>query len=676
MRINSIQFENFRQFNNERIEFLSDSENKVSVVYGRNYIGKTTLVKALLWCLYSDDKSFDDDPIHVNKDIQESCLTPGKEITSSVTIDLDHNGFSYTIKTSQKFIATQTSVGIKFTPLQKEPFRSIFKVDFSGMSIPVPHNDVDREIESILPSNLRNYFFYDGENNKIDTVSNKTSLREAVRNIMNLNAREELIKVFSSSAGGIKSRFTSQIQSANPERNDEILEEIDKLSAQIENDENNNAQAKKDIDELRQQAEELEAKIEENSEAEQYQRQLINGRKELADLRDTRDELFGSLCRNMDSLGGENPGIAGLFIAIALKSKDLGSQFEDVSISKKSYSHQSESSVDEIIKKGVCICGQPITFGDEHYQHLIEIKEFLAPHDYSAMLKTFLKTYNVKYQSAGEAGKAMHKTASQLKKVIQEIERQIETNTELEKKLADFTGDVGKWRRDATELIKLANEKEVAVNYNENFIIPPKKARIEKLRAEQSALASASDKNKKIQKYCDYIDAVYKLSSKRLDDKKAGILNALTEQTNEVFQGILDKKEKTLFVDPDSYNVEIRYNGAKIKNSTAEGIAKNLGFVAGLIYLAKNKNLIGSGDGDDDLPDDYPLFIDAPFSALDAQNVRNAASILPKYCSQLVITLLDKDYDIAKDQLKPYINKTYHLTTNATTTVSKFDEEE
>lgn len=676
MKINSIELQNFRQFNNERIEFNSDSDKKVSVIYGRNYIGKTTLIKALLWCLYRDDDSFKADPIHVNKEIQNSCFSVGKQITSSVTVDLEHNGFGYTIRTYQMFQSTRDGSTIKFVPTLKEPTRQIYKIDKAGNPIPIPNNLVDKEIESILPSNLRNYFFYDGENNKIDSVANKVSLRDAVRNIMNLNVREELIKMFSpTSSTGVKSRFTSQIQSADRERNDEIQEEIDELNQEIENDERNNDQAKRDIDKLRSDAAELEARIVANSQAEEYQRKLNDGRTALKDLRETRDRLFERLCKNLDSAGGENPGLAGIYTAIVLKNSDLANQFSNLQLTSRAYKHQTESSVDEIIAKGVCICGQPIKEGGEHYKHLIEAKEFLFPHDYSAMLHDFIKTYNVKFESANEAAKEIHKIASTLKKTIQSIEQQIESNNELEKKLGGFSGDVGKWRRNATELLRQANEKEVAVNYSEQTIIPQKKAKIQRLQAEQGKLADASDKNKKIHKYCAYLDAVYELASKRLEDKKNGIIEALQRQANEVFHGILNKKEKDLYLDPSTFNVELRQNGQKIIGATSESIAKNLGFVAGLIYLAKNKNLIGSGDGDDDLPDDYPLFIDAPFSELDEQNVKNAAKILPEYCSQLVITLLDKDYKIAKDPLKIYLDKTYHLSTNENTTASSFEEE-
>lgn len=676
MKINSIELRNFRQFKQERIEFTDDSDKKVSVIYGRNYIGKTTLIKALLWCLYHDDDSFKSDPILVNKEIQDSCGTPGQEVITSVTVDLDHNDYNYVINTSQTFRSRMTEGVIKFSPVSPEPIRRIYKTDKAGNQFPIQSGMVDREIESILPSNLRNYFFYDGENNKIDSVANKISLREAVRNIMNLNVREELIKMFSSaSTNGVKSRFSSQIQSADRERNDEIQEEIEQLRASIEKDENNNEQLRKDIDQLNQRADQLESMIQANSQAEELQKKLIAGRAKLKELRDTRDDWFLSLCKNLDSNGGDNSGMAGLCIAHVLKSNDLSSYFSDIQLTKRAYSHQSESSVDEILKKGICICGEPIREGDEHYKHLIEAKEYLAPRDYSAMLKSFLKTYNAKFEEALVAGKGIHNTASILKKTVEAIEQQIEDNNSYEKKLSNFTGDVGAWRREANECLEKVRYNEFNIKNKEENIIPANKARIQKLEAEQAKLAELNDKNNKLREYCAYVDAVHNLADKRLEEKKQGIVESLEKQANTVFHGILDKKEKDLYLDPSTFNVEIRHNGQKIANSTAEGIAKNLAFVAGLIYLAKNKNLIGSGDSDDDPSDDYPLFIDAPFSDLDEQNVKNAARILPEYCSQLVITLLDKDYNIAKEPLSTYLDKTYHLFTNESTTTSHFKEE-
>lgn len=675
MRIKSIELKNFRQFINEKIEFDNKTDKKVSVIYGRNYIGKTTLIKALLWCLYSDDNSFESDPILVNKEIQSTCYKAGTQIISSVTIELEHNEFDYTIKAHQQFCSAVVNGEIKFVPADKKPKRDIIKYDKAFNSYPIPSNYVDKEIETILPSNLRNYFFYDGENNKIDAVTNKISLRDAVRNIMNLNAREELVRLFSSTASNnVKSKFRSQMQINDIERNDEIQENIDKLNLEIENDEKTIELTNLNAEKLNLDITELETQIEANSQAEEYQRKLTQGRAYLKELKEYRDEYFKNLCKNLDSAGGERPGLAGIYIAMVLKSSDLVNEFKDIKITNKAYKYQSESSVDEIISKGECICGQKIREGDEHYKHLIEAKEFLFPHDYSAMLSELIKTYNIKFESASEAAKEIHNYASKLKQTVQNIERQNESNKDISNKMIGFSGDVGEWRRQVIELQKTVARNEEQVKYIEKQI-NDNINEIKKLQNEQSKLADASEKNKQIEKYCSYIDRVYEVASERLENKKNGVVDALQRQANEVFHNILDKKEKDLYLDPMTYNVEIRQDGQKIIGATSENIAKNLGFVAGLIYLAKNKNLIGSGDGDDDLPDDYPLFIDAPFSELDEQNVKNAAKILPEYCSQLVITLLDKDYNIAEEALKPFLDKTYHLSTNERTTESKFEEE-
>lgn len=675
MKINSIHLQNFRQYVDEKIEFSSTPDKKVSVIYGRNYIGKTTLIKALLWCLYRDDDSFAKDPIHVNRETQRGYTTPGSKIISSVTIDLEHNGFSYTIRTSQAYQYLKTETGGRFSPVSKDPVRQIYKMDSEGNTIPVLNDAVDREIESILPANLRNYFFYDGENNKIDSVATKVSLKDAVKNIMNLNVREDLIKQFSpTSTNGVRARFTSKMDISEREKSDEIQEKIEQLNKEIENYEANNAQARSNIEELRVQADELENRIAASAQAEDLQRRLVEGRKRLVELRENRDRLFATLCQNLDTLGGTHSGLAGLYVGTVLRQHNLEERFKDIQIAKRSYSHQSEDSVNEIIRKGVCICGQPIHEGDEHYKHLIEAKEYLAPRDYSAMLHSFLKRYTADEEAADRGGAEIHRIAANLKLMASKIDQQIEINEGFSKQLEGFNGDVGEWRRQANKLTRDADQQEAAVDYNEQNVLPAKKDRVSKLLEELQKLALASSKNRKLQEYVDYVDAVYKLAAKRLEQKKDGIVSALEEQANVVFHGILNKKDKDLCLDPNTYGVEVRQDGEKIGNSTAEGIAKNLGFVAGLIYLAKNKNLIGSGDGEDDLPDDYPLFIDAPFSELDEENVRNAAKILPQYCSQLVITLLDKDYNIAKEPLQPYLDRTYHLTTNASTTNSKFTE--
>ena len=52
MEIKSFKLKNFRQFKNIDIEFSQDIEKPFTIITGGNTYGKTTLVKAFLWCLY------------------------------------------------------------------------------------------------------------------------------------------------------------------------------------------------------------------------------------------------------------------------------------------------------------------------------------------------------------------------------------------------------------------------------------------------------------------------------------------------------------------------------------------------------------------------------------------------------------------------------------------------
>ena len=52
MKLNSIKLKNFRQFKNVMIDFSMDENKPFTIIKGQNTFGKTTLIKAFLWCLY------------------------------------------------------------------------------------------------------------------------------------------------------------------------------------------------------------------------------------------------------------------------------------------------------------------------------------------------------------------------------------------------------------------------------------------------------------------------------------------------------------------------------------------------------------------------------------------------------------------------------------------------
>ncbi len=106
MLIRSIRLINFRQFKNTTIDFCCDGEKNVTVITGQNATGKTTLVRAFLWCLYRIN--YFEDKILLNKDEADYSM-PGQEPKEvKVAIELEHGGYLYKITTKETYSRTAT----------------------------------------------------------------------------------------------------------------------------------------------------------------------------------------------------------------------------------------------------------------------------------------------------------------------------------------------------------------------------------------------------------------------------------------------------------------------------------------------------------------------------------------------------------------------------------------
>lgn len=679
MRINEIEFQNFRQFVNQRIVF-SSVNNKVTIIHGQTHIGKTTLVKAMLWCLYGDQDGFRTDPALVSRDLLSRTLTHGTTVPVSVTIKLEHNGFDYTIKTSEKYVYT-TGDGEGHFVRNGGLSRYMLKVPKrdGGTQTQLSNEQVDAEINSILPFNLKNYFFYDGENNKIDAISSKTNLQDAVRNIMQLHIREELVKYFApTSKDRVVHRLESDKRAKDAFEAKDLQAQIDEFLSENEEAEEEIKNLHHEIDALEIEVAALEERISANAEAEDLQKRIVTVRQLLSKLREKRDSYFSSLITYLGSSSAfayKGSGIGTLFTAMAYLHNDLPGRYSNLRLSQRSYGHQSADSIDEIIKKGICICGLPIHEGDDHYQHLIDQKNYVNPRDFGADLHALFGYFEGYVPNANGVVSQIQSIAIELKQTIGMIaEREKELAT-LSQQLGDFKGDVGQWKRDLdqknADIVRMKTKIE-----DREADIKKREAKIHDRRERLGKLEAYDEFNEKINRYLAYVHAVYDRAKQSLELKKTGVAEELEKEVNHLYHAIIGSDVTELRLDPITYRVDSYQSGKRIKLSTGQETVRNLAFVGGLIYLAKHKECIG-GDPDDvlDAPEDYPLILDAPFSNLNEDDIVRACTELPKYCGQLIITALEKDYRNAINALKPYLDRSYSLTTNEMSTTSQFAED-
>ena len=126
----------------------------------------------------------------------------------------------------------------------------------------------------------------------------------------------------------------------------------------------------------------------------------------------------------------------------------------------------------------------------------------------------------------------------------------------------------------------------------------------------------------------------------------------------------------------DNFQVSTKLeNDSKVDTSKGLETVINFSFVAGLMKLIKERVLLNDDEFMQDKTDDvYPLVMDAPFSNTDKQHITNICLNLPKYCNQIIIVVMEKDYNMACDQIISKVGKKYVIN-KISETKSQIEEE-
>lgn len=155
MQITELKLENWGPFYGQHPIDLSVGESApVIIFHGENMRGKTSLLRAIVWCLYGQLKEQDGrTPLRVERMANLKALEEG-ETTFGVTLRFSHGGVSYALHRSA-------------TAVQERPgTTSLFnrRVDLKPEDAnPFPAEQVQDKIESILSNDISDFFFFDGE---------------------------------------------------------------------------------------------------------------------------------------------------------------------------------------------------------------------------------------------------------------------------------------------------------------------------------------------------------------------------------------------------------------------------------------------------------------------------------------------------------------------------------
>lgn len=644
MKLENIQIENFRQYYGvQRLKFSTDPVKNITVINGNNGAGKTSFFVALNWCLYGEGA--DNIGELISKEAKRQASS-GDKVTARVKLAFRHG--------SEKYIASRELTGIKqkdgsLDVDAKNKF-SLMRIRADGQAIEVK-NPIGT-LNTILPSNVRTFFLFDGE--KIDNFAKPDAtdeVRYAVYNVLKLEILKRAINHLSHIAD---ERRRESKQSSSGELLD-LLEQDEKIR-------NNKKEAAKKLEEQREERDSAKRKI---VEIDKRLRQLQASR-DLQEKRDQiqsdmvgREEELEDVVKEIRDLGAPSASLlAQNAIADALKILDKKRERGEIPSSIR------QQFVQDLLERGVCICGSPIKDGDKAHAHLMKLLERSVSGELedkvlntNIALNTLVaqnKKLPARLNSLMKRKTTLSDTITGLHAQLDDVTRQLQGSPleeigKLEKQRQSFNMDyendlmdIGKYEKEIADCDEKIAELAKEIEHEKK-----QKGKNEHLVREMS-LAQQS---------ADAIEKIYEEFAEEMRTKIEG-------KTREIFKKLVWKEShfQDVSLSPE-YLLEVidRFGSpARPELSAGERQVLSLSFITAMVQVSE---------------EEAPIVMDTPFGRLSSDHRANITANLPKLSPQLVLFVTDEElHNQARNNLEWHIGMEYTLDFNGKTSCTQIVE--
>ena len=657
MRIDRIALKNFfRYYGTQTIVFSKETNKNVTVIRGENGTGKTTLLNAFYYVMYGDVM----EPLKIdnmlNLRVAEE-LKEGETISASVGMEFEERNERYLVNREEKFEKINGKI-----IHDKHKYIEIYRIDSITGNAEKENDDF---IEKIIPKRLRSFFFFDGERiNKLAQVDGKEEIKKAILDILGVTMLDNMSKDLEQ----IKSEYTKELSKFSDAEGQEIADRLDGYRI-----EKNICSEKLEKENVKN---EERAKERANNYLSQCNSEVIREK------RTQIEEIESNIARNKKSILNVNSDIKTL-ISSKLKVKLMSPYFEEILkvLDDKREKGQLPSNIktqflDDLLERGMCICGCHLEEGSEGYKNIIELKK-------SAGSKELDESYN---QITGLI-KSYKEYCTYSNEVEYEKDRFFNELSALKDLKNEYEGNIENLKYKKENLSQeIINSNDDKIKFNEQMLnkseynikkisqqIGKLETEIEridkKIKDSEEALIRVKNKNEKAQKIRDKNKIATELYDLNISIKEAFIEMTRQELDQEIKKVFSNFSRKEYRVPELTKDFELKIlntiNNTTEDNiaflSTGEGQITSLSFIGALVNYARNKRnkniLISEFTGGD-----YPIVMDSPFGNLDETHTANVASNIGKLASQIIIVVSDKQWSKeVEENIEHQVGKMYKM---------------
>jgi len=643
MKLKSLKLKNYRQYKDVQIIF-SDPQNKamITVLEGANGAGKTNILNAITWCLYGQEMhiSIKDKGLPIINNITLSELEIGKYAMVEVTLVTEDNiGNLASFNRRLDTLKTKDNVKESLPSTLRVAFKSSDSKDWSISKEP------ELRAEKLLPRNIQEYFFFDGERlNKYFISGPRKEIKNEVFQISQLNYFDQVIDHFEK-LGADYAKEVSLVSPKIEDINDKIKRKkiaLDSTNNEIKNLESKAQEAREEEEKLFEEVQKLPisgAKVKElRTKGQSIEKILTNTEDELRELRQERTNNLIEYSKIIYSY------------EFLIKAKSmLENKVERGEIPPEFKT----KFIERLLEQGECICGTKIKDG--------------VPRD---KVETLLKQCSALDEISHELIKEAHNLSMLINKAkdfrprISKIEKMLQSKDKgyivLSEQLKEIQEQID--GIDDEKVQKIENRYRIIRKEKEEYLdqIGMKKQYIKSLKYEIDQLQEEyhrelrkvhkhDDLKSKIQFCINSTEAAKRVMKEVMEEIRAEI----EERTNKQFFATIWKQDTYQKVKIDNdYNISVYdINGMESIGTLSAGERQLLA----LAFTEAVHTVSGF---------DMPLLIDTPLGRISGAPRLNLAKELPNLNDnkQIIFLMTDQEYTKeVRDVLRKHIDKEYLL---------------
>ena len=647
MRITKIEFKNFRNFKDHG-EIKCSTDGKVTIIYGKNGDGKTTLHQLFQWVFYGQ--------VHFNKtttdrlyNLQfESECSFGDTFQVMGCIDFEHADVQYSLKRTYTY-----KKGLNESEKIAEDIALLYRdEDYNWRRIDKPKET----IEKLLPSGLSDYFFFDGESMIADLrVKGRDSagkLRKALYSMFDLDVLESALDHIGKTE--LKTTVLGKLYLSKG-----TISSGSKISAVKANIENAQALIEKyesDLEAAKKKKAECQAVIQKVSEQ-------IGGYKSKADyerqrklLKSQRDAFLKSSADAQAHFGDD---VLDMFPQLLISKAVLDAKKKihlkieqdklPEGVSKKLINHLLSEKTTE------CVCGNIL--GEKEKAHIRRYLDMLPPKSFSSLYQEFTKTAN----SWGK-GYDISRIEDYIKTVLNNNELATECDIQIreldaaEKKSPDIENLIISRQQAESEIIDLDAQ---IVHLGTEL----KKCEIYRNRQmkEFDELTRGNAEGEKVLKKIHIMEQVAAHFAKRLEEESIAYSQRLQSDIQSLIDGMLTSK-RHVAVSPE-FSVRVTDSFDDESKSEGQFAVVSFAYIGGILKMLQSEKHLSSKE--------YPLVLDGPFSKLDPDQRQNVIDMIPKFAPQVILFSKDDLHEVFNSE---NIGRVWTIVSNEEKNIARIEE--